>query len=132
MKAFVSQFVKYTVVGLATTGLDLALLYFLVEEIKLHYLLAATVALSLAFLANFTANKYWTFRQREGRYLVQLGRHGVVRAVGWGINLGTLTFLVEIFGFWYFWAKIVATLIAWIWNFMSARKWVFPNGCKSG
>lgn len=125
------QFIKYCLVGATGTGLDLLLLYLLVEYLHIFYLLAAAISTICAIVLNFTLNKYWTFKKRDGNYFAQLFQYAMAHAVGGGINLAVLTLLVEIFGIWYLIARLAATLVAVTWNFLATKKWVFGPSVKN-
>lgn len=121
------QFIKYGIIGVTGTGLDFLLLYFLVEYAHLQYLLAAAISIVLIFIACFTANKYWTFENWEERYFQQMFQYLLIRLFGLGINLVILYSLVEYLGLWYIFAKVFATVAAFLWNFFAARRWIFPK-----
>ena len=119
------QFLKYVIVGLLGTGLDFLILFLLVEYLHLFYLLAALISILIVFWISFSLNKYWTFRKKEGNYFRQMLKYLLAHSVGVGINLAILTILVEIFGFWYIFAKVIATTVVLAWNFLVTKKWVF-------
>jgi len=126
-KRFGVQFIKYSLVGATGTSIDFLLLYLLVEKGHLFYLLAAVFSTIVAMLINFTLNKYWTFGKKEGNYFIQLFHYASAHAVGGLINFAVLTVLVETFGVWYLFARIAATFLAVIWNFLATKKWVFKG-----
>ena len=119
------QFLKYVIVGLLGTGLDFLILFLLVEHLHLFYLLAALISILIVFWISFSLNKYWTFSKKEGNYFRQMLKYLLAHSVGIGINLAILTILVEIFGFWYILAKVIATTAVLAWNFLVTKKWVF-------
>ena len=126
LRSFMSKnFFKYVIVGFIGTGLDFLILYLLVEFWHLFYLLAALISIGIVIWLSFTLNKFWTFKNLEKRYFLQLGKYILAHSVGIGINLAILTLLVEFFGLWYILAKVIATALALIWNFLVAKKWVF-------
>ena len=133
IKHFVSkQFLKYVLIGFLGTGLDFLILYFLVEFLHLFYLLAAIISIIIVVWLSFTLNKFWTFKDYEKKYFLQLGKYIIAHSIGVGINLGILTLLVEIFGLWYILAKVFATAVALIWNFLVAKNWVFRGENEYG
>ena len=128
IKAFFSkQFLKYLVIGFVGTGLDFLFLYCLVEYFHIYYLFSALISIILVFFISFSLNKYWTFNNQEKNYFNQLFKYTLARLVGLGINLIVLTILVEIFGMWYILAKVFATAVALIWNFLIAKNWIFSK-----
>lgn len=128
IKNFLSkQFLRYLVIGFSGTGLDFLLIYVFVEYFHLHYLISALISIALILFLSFSFNKYWTFENQEKKYFNQLLKYILASSVGWGINLIVLTILVEVFGMWYLLAKVFATAVALIWNFLIARNWVFKS-----
>jgi len=121
------QFLKYILVGFLGTGLDFLLLYSLVEYLHLFYLIAAVGSIAIVLWISFTCNKYWTFRDGRKKYLGQFLKYVLTHALGNGINLIILVFLVEVFGLWYILAKIFATAVSAIFNFFITKKWVFSQ-----
>ncbi len=126
-KIFSAQLIKYGLVGAAATGTDFLILYFLVEYAHLYYLAAAAISIVLVFVASFTANKYWTFSNRENRYFRQMGQYLLAHLLGIGLSLTILHSLVEYLGLWYIFAKVFATAVAAITNFLLVKLWVFKN-----
>jgi len=119
------QFIKYCLVGATGTGLDFLLLYLFVEYGRINYLLAAIISTIVAMVINFTLNKFWTFRKKDGNYFSQLLKYAAAHSIGALINLVVLTLLVEVFGVWYLMARVVGTVFAVSWNFLATKKWVF-------
>jgi len=124
---FSKQFLKYLIIGFMGTGLDFLILYSLTEYAHFYYVLSAIVSVAIVFWLSFIANKFWTFENKKGKYFVQFVKYLFSRTAGYAINLIILILLVEIFGLWYLFAKVFATAAAAIWNFLTARKWVFPE-----
>ena len=125
-KYFLSkQFLKYILIGLLGTGLDFLLLYSLVKYLHLFYLLAAFISIAIVLWISFSLNKYWTFKDGRKKYLRQFIKFVLAHALGNGINLMILVFLVEVFGLWYILAKICATAISAIFNFFITKELVF-------
>ena len=119
------QFVKYIIVGFVGTGLDFSILYILVEYGHLYYLFGAVTSVAIVLWVSFTLNKYWTFQNFEKKYFQQFGKYLVSHAIALGVNLAILAFLVEIFHFWYLFAKVFATAAAAITNFLIVKKFIF-------
>ena len=126
IKHFVSkQFIKYVLIGFLGTGLDFLLLYSLVEYLHLYYVLAAFVSVAIVVGISFSLNKYWTFQNQEKKYLSQFSKYIFSHALAYGLNLIILIILVEIFGLWYILAKVFATAVSAICNFLLTKMWVF-------
>jgi putative flippase GtrA len=121
------KFVKYFIVGVLGVSLDFAILYTLVEYGHLHYLLGATIAVSIVLWISFTLNKFWTFRNLEKKYFHQFAKYIIAHAFAMAVNLILLTFFVEIVHLWYIHGKIFATTVSAIINFLLTRKYVFSG-----
>lgn len=121
------QFVKYVCVGFLGTGLDFLFLYLLVEYGQIYYLLAALMSVSVVLWVSFSLNKYWTFRDFGKNYFPQFGKYILSHLVALGVSLLILATLVEIFNFWYLFAKVFATVGAAITNFLIVKKFIFKE-----
>ena len=119
------QLLKYILVGLLGTGLDFLLLYSLVKYLHLFYLLAAFISIAIVLWISFGLNKYWTFKDERKKYFPQFFKFVLAHALGNGINLTILFFLVQVFGLWYIFAKICATAVSAIFNFFITKELVF-------
>lgn len=60
---FLKQFVQFLVVSVVGLGLNVLILYILVEFAGIWYILAKVLATGVVLIWNFFANKYWTFRE---------------------------------------------------------------------
>jgi len=112
------QFLKFCLVGILGTIIDIGILYILVEFAHFNYLLAASLSFVLAVINNYLFNKYWTFKNTKTRHLKQFSLFLLISLVGLAINLGILYLLVDLAQIWYIFAKIIAILIVTIWNFI--------------
>lgn len=122
---FSRHFIKYVIVGFFATSLDFAFLYCLVEFGHLHYLLSAIISISVILWISFTLNKFWTFGNREKNFFKQFAKYILSHAVALSISLFILTTLVEVFHFWYLFAKFFGTVVAACTNFLLVRRYIF-------
>ncbi len=117
------QFVKFVLVGIATTALNFTiyagLLYF-----GVHYLPAATIAFLIATLNSYTFNRSWTFRAGAHRneYLLKFT---VIQLIGLSINLVVLAYLVESFDLNKLLAQVIANAFVVLSNFLGNKFWTF-------
>jgi putative flippase GtrA len=111
------EFIRFAIVGSSGFLLDFFILVFLVEIAQVHYLAAATCGFIAATIFNYIFNKKWTFKDNSSRYIRQYAIFLIISIVGLGINNGVLYIGVEIFGIYYIFTKIVATLLVALWNF---------------
>jgi len=57
------KFVQFFVVSIVTLGINLGILFALVENVGIHYMLAQAIAILLSMIFNYVGNKIWTFRK---------------------------------------------------------------------
>ena len=65
MKYIGMRFIKFSIVGSIGVGVNLGLLYVLVEYFGLYYMLAATLAIGASVVSNFVLNDRWTWKDRR-------------------------------------------------------------------
>jgi dolichol-phosphate mannosyltransferase len=118
------QFIKFCVVGLIGTGVNLAILYFLVEFVNLWYIISATISFVIALTNNYILNRLWTFSSKE-KIMKQYVKFFVVSVLSLGINLSILYLLVEFAHIWYIFAQVIAIIVALWTNFLGSKLWVF-------
>lgn len=116
---------RYVVVGLTTVGIDVGLLYLLVQ-FGVPVYLAATIAFATALLANFTLSRVWTFEVRR-RTAYQTAWYGLLIFGNYLFSL----LLIAVFQHYnasYIAGKVTAVAITTIWNFLMYKYVIFvPN-----
>jgi putative flippase GtrA len=116
---------RYGVVGAACFAIDLGCLLLFVDHMPL--LAANTLAFLIANIANFWMGHVWVF----GRSLRApgLGRQyaGVlaVSLVGVAINDAVVWAGVVLLGVALIVAKVIATLVAMVWNYAARSLWIY-------
>ena len=116
-KRALKRFGKYTIGGLSTFFLDMALLWWLTDIMKMHYVLAAALAFLLAVAGNYAFSRAYVF-------------HGTLRSVhagylGFNLIAGSgflaviiiLPLLVEVWGWNYLVARTVIAGVVGLWNY---------------
>lgn len=134
------QFSKFFVVGILNTGIDFAILNFLMWITKTYegspVIVFNTISFSVAVVNSYILNKYWTFEDKSStKAPVQFAKFFTVAVVGWGLNTGILYFITSlihpVFGLsavtWANLAKAIATGIVLIWNFIGYKFLVFKR-----
>ncbi len=134
------QFGKFFIVGLLNTGLDFAILNFLMwmtntyEGQSIVYF--NTISFSIAVLNSYFLNKYWTFGDSsKAQAPQQFAKFFGVSAIGWGLNTGIMysvtTLISPILGLspalWANFAKLMATGVVLAWNFAGYKLFVFKK-----
>jgi dolichol-phosphate mannosyltransferase len=119
------QLAKFGIVGLSGYVVNLVVYAFLLKQVGLHYLLAATGSFLVAATNNYIWNRLWTFRHQRGHVAYQGLRFLVVAALAYGANLLLLTGLVEVVGVDKIVAQAIAIVLVTPLNFIGNKLWSF-------
>ena len=105
-KAFVSQFIKFGIVGVSNTVVHLGVYYALLF-IGVHYILCNAIAFCIAVLNSFFWNRNFVFKKKTGSKRAQLIKVAIVNGLVVGFTTFTLFVMVDIIGI----SEMVAPLI---------------------
>ncbi len=134
--------VKYGMVGVSGTIIELGLLNFLIFVVgwdgDLQKVMANVVAVSVAIISNFIWNRLWTFPEsRSGAAGRQFAKFAIVSVIGLIIN-SVIFFLADKYMFSPWLPAIVAVQLAkftaigitLMWNFTVNRFWTFKTNTE--
>ncbi|MFA7252428.1 MAG: glycosyltransferase [Candidatus Paceibacterota bacterium] len=124
------RMIRYGLVGVTGTLIDLAFLFILVEYFHLQVILAATISFILAATNNFVWNKIWTFNNKNKAYHHQYLKFLIISFIGLNITLLLMSLLHLILGLWYILAKIITSLLVLYWNYWGNKHWTFKVFAK--
>ena len=132
MKKQVEQIVKFGLVGIIATLIDMGLLMFLKEAFGMDENVAAAISFSVSVIFNYIFSMKFVFERRDDmsrqrEFIIFM----ILSIIGLGINVGIMygmdgrmEFLRGI-PFLYRWEymirKVVATIVVLIWNFVSRK-----------
>ena len=126
------RWLKFSAVGVAGVGIQLAALMIFKSGLGLHYLVATAFAVEVAVLHNFVWHEHWTWRERTRRSPERrrvLGRlfrfhvsNGLVSLLS---NLLLMGVFVGYLGVHYLPANIVSIAITALANFLLSELFVF-------
>lgn len=126
------RFLKFATVGAIGMVVDLSVLTFAREVLKLPLSLAVGLGFTVAVISNFTWNRLWTFPESRERPLTsQLAQFAVVNVIGLGINEVVVLGLHPVFLLAlydptaYLGAKVIAIGIVLFWNYFVNRAWTY-------
>ncbi|GAC1467230.1 MAG: GtrA family protein [Desulfuromonadaceae bacterium] len=119
----IGEFVKFALVGLLNTGVDVAI-FFLLTRIGIPYVAAQVVSYSCGAANSYLLNKVWTFRS-SGLSYAEIVRFTTVNLVSLGVSVVVLTLLHGSAGLDLAAAKGGATVSALAVNFLGNKLWVF-------
>lgn len=118
------QLWRYSTVGLLSAVIDFGILYLLTDKLGFYYLISATISFIVAASFNYYLNRTWTFKVGGG-LAKQAGIFLLIAGSGVLLNNLILFLLVEFGDWWYIYAKIIATCIVTIGNFLGNKYFTF-------
>ena len=116
------EIIRFCIVGGLSLLVDLGVLYGLTDFCGVHYLYSAAISFTVSVIFN-----YWLCV----KYVFKNARHQTPRqatifigssVVGLGLNQLCMWFFVEIILLHYMIAKLAATVIVTLWNYIMKRK----------
>lgn len=111
--------VKYAVVGFSGLLLDFFTTWLCKEKWKINKYVANSLGFSIAVTNNFLLNKYWTFANHhstiQSQYLVFFG----IALIGLLINNTVIYTFQKIVKTNFYYLKLVAIAVVFIWNYLA-------------
>lgn len=122
MKKLIKQILKFGIVGGTAFIIDYSILYILTEFAGLNYLISAAISFSCSVIYNYILSIKWVFDTKKTmnkfhEFLLFI----VLSVVGLLINEFIMWILVEKIFIYYMLAKIIATAIVMIYNFITRK-----------
>jgi putative flippase GtrA len=134
------QFLRFAVVGGINTGVDFAVYNLLLWATGIEkgekIIVLNVISFSVAVINSYFLNKWWAFKDQEkSEQAKKFTLFLLVSVIGAAINSGTVyyitTYVPVMFGLspklWANAAKIVATGLSLIWNFVGYKLFVFKK-----
>lgn len=124
------QLVKFAIVGVANTLLDLLLYVVLTRTTTYfsdHLIVAKALTFFIGSVFSFFTNRAWTFRRKTHVNLGEIGRFYLTVGIALVINVLSLFVLLRIFPQHDLLAVLVATIFTFAWNFVVSKFWVFAS-----
>jgi len=127
--ALAVQMRRFVVVGAATAGIQMALLWLFVDTAGLNYLIGATIAIEITIILSYVLNNAWTFEASQNtgtaEYLTGLLKTNLVRGTAIPIQLAVLYALVEWASVMYLVANGIAIFLSGLYRFVLDRRWTW-------
>lgn len=118
-------FIKYSMVGILGTAIDIGSLYIFVEYFHIEVIPASVLSFLLAVVNNFILNKAWTFQNKSKNYRKLFIKFLIVSTVGLLLTVACMSVFVHVMKIWYIFAKALTSVIVLIWNFLGNKFWTF-------
>lgn len=127
IQALLFRFLKFGIVGFTGTAIDFGLTWLCKEKFHIKKFVANAIGFVVAASNNYVLNRIWTWGSESTHigteYLMFLG----VSVVGLGINTLILYLLHEKAKMNFYFAKVGATLVVMLWNFLANNYITFAN-----
>ena len=116
------EIVRFCFVGGISLLVDCAILFGLTEFAGVHYLYSAAAAFTASVIFNYWLCVKYVFRNARRQTPRQATIFIGSSVAGLGLNQLCMWFFVEVAGWHYMLAKLGATVIVTIWNYVMKRK----------
>jgi putative flippase GtrA len=120
---------RFIVVGTVASGVQLVVLWALVDFVRLNYLVGALIAIELTILLQYALNNAWTFEVAKHtgprEYVDGLVRTNVVRGTAIPIQLFILFLFVEFGGISYLVGNAIAILVSGAYRYYLDARWTW-------
>lgn len=116
------EIIRFCFVGGVSFLIDYSLLYALTEFAGVYYLYSSAISFSVTVVFNYWLCVIYVFKGAAKQTARRAIIFFVTGVIGLGINQLCMWFFVAIAGLHYMIAKIGATAIVTIWNYITKRK----------
>lgn len=111
-------------------GLSAVTLYALLFLFHLYFnlgvVIASTLSYALSIAVGFSAQKYWTFLDKDHKKVpMQFSKYATLGVFNIGMNALFMHQMVEVYGIHYTLAQFISLVIITAWSFFFYRKYVF-------
>jgi putative flippase GtrA len=143
-----SQIVKFGLVGIINTGIDFAILNLLINVTGIYsgiwLFIFNVISFGVAVINSYFMNKYWAFKVSGSVQAKEIFKFVFVSLIGLFLNSVIVYYLGTFFilsyrlsasaayvyipaGLWDNLAKLAATAVSLVWNFIGYKLFVFNN-----
>lgn len=116
------EIVRFCIVGGLSLTVDCAVLYGLTDFLGVHYLYSAAISFTVSLIFNYWLCVKYVFKSARKQTTRQATIFIGASIIGLGLNQICMWFFVEIILLHYMLAKLCATVIVTIWNYIMKRR----------
>lgn len=121
MKKLIIQLIKFGIVGVIATLIDLAVLMLLKEFMHVDVLVASAVAFSVSVIANYILSMLFVFKSRGNSKVKEFIVFVALSIGGLLLNQFIMWLGTEIMTAYYLWVKAFALVFVPIYNFVTRK-----------
>ena len=121
MKKLIIQLIKFGIVGVIATLIDLAVLMLLKEFMHVDVLAASAVAFSVSVIANYLLSMLFVFKSRGNSKVKEFLVFVILSIGGLLLNQFIMWIGTEIMTAYYLWVKAFALVFVPIYNFITRK-----------
>ena len=121
MKKLIIQLIKFGIVGVIATLIDLAVLMLLKEFMHVDVLVASAVAFSVSVIANYILSMIFVFKGSENSKVKEFIVFVALSIGGLLLNQFIMWIGTEIMTSYYLWVKAFALVFVPIYNFITRK-----------
>lgn len=125
-RALLHQFIHFAAVGLTGTLIQYATLWLGVEYFSLKAPTASAIGYILGSVINYLLNYFFTFNSDKS-HKEAASKYFSILGIGWCINVGLMSLLVNYLSWYYWFAQFLTTGIGLLWNFSGSKWWAFKH-----
>lgn len=118
-QSYFFKFIKFGLVGFSGLFIDFGITYLTKEKFRVPKYIANAIGFTTAATSNYFFNRIWTFKSKNPEVMVEFTEFFLISLVGLGLNTFLLWLLVSKFKMNFYLAKVFATVLVTIWNFLA-------------
>ena len=124
----IRQSIVYTLVGILTAILNVALLYYLTEFFEFYYMISAVFATIFMSFVGFGLHKRITFHEKlKGNFLNQYFKFSAITISVFFINMVSLFSFTEFAGLFYPISQVISLFLGGTFSFLAGKFYIFPE-----
>ena len=131
INSLLKRIIRFSVVGLMSTGVNYACFVLLYKVLQLHYILSSSIGYIIGLLLGYILNKNWTFIKKVDIDKSYIFQYSIAQIMALVFCQALLFYLVEFLRFGPLWANVIALAFAAIVSFLLIDIFVFKPSNKT-
>ncbi len=126
----IKQFIKFCMVGVVSTAIDVGMFALLTKVAGVHYLISNVISFLTSLVNSYALNRKFTFRNKHKKIGRQFSKYLTVYTIGLGLSEIILFALVEKFDLEEIQAKLAAVGVVLFWNYFASKIFIFDRDAR--